>query len=97
MEPLCQSTSVNRDEGSSVLNFDPMSTIMPNINPYTLTLPSLTLPSLNLETSIVSSPGLCPKRAYVVTQLSASLSVRAVVRISTMFKFSKVCIVFLFF
>ena len=43
-----------------------------------------------------SSPGLCPWRAYVVTQslASASVGVGARVHVSTMFKFSKVCIVF---
>ena len=47
---------------------------------------------------IISSPGLCPWRAYVVTQALASASVgvgvRVRVRVSTMFKFSNVCIVF---
>ena len=49
-------------------------------------------------TSNFSSPGLCPWRAYVVTQSLASASVgvrvRVGVRVSTMFKFSKVRIVF---
>ena len=42
--------------------------------------------------NIISSPGLCPWRAYVVTQALESASVGA--RVSTMFKFSNVCIVF---
>ena len=48
---------------------------------------------------IISSPGLCPWRAYVVTQAlaSASVGVHVGVRVSTMFKFSNVCIVFLMF
>ena len=43
---------------------------------------------------IFSSPGLCPWRAYVVTQSLASVGVCVGVRVSTMFKFSKVFIVF---
>ena len=45
---------------------------------------------------IVSLPGLCPWRAYVVTQLLASVSVRLPIgiHVSTMFKFSKVCVAF---
>ena len=53
---------------------------------------------------LFSSPGLCPWRAYVVTQSLASasvgvhvgvrVSVCVGVRVSTVFKFSKVCIVF---
>ena len=41
---------------------------------------------------IFSSPGLCPWRDYVVTQSLASASIG--VHVSTIFKFSKVCIVF---
>ena len=37
----------------------------------------------------------CPWRAYVVIQSLALASVRVGVRVSTVFKFSKVCIVFL--
>ena len=40
---------------------------------------------------LISAPGLCSWRAYVVTQSLASASFG--VRASTMFKFSKVCIV----
>ena len=43
---------------------------------------------------LISSPGLCPWRAYVVTQALASASVSVRLGISTMFKFSNVCIVF---
>ena len=48
-----------------------------------------------LTAGLFSSPGLC--RAYVVTQslASASVGICVCVRISTMFKFSKVCTVFL--
>ena len=47
--------------------------------------------------NIFSSPGLCPWRAYVVTQLLvlASIGICVGVQVSTMFGFdSKVCIVF---
>ena len=51
-----------------------------------------------LNSSIFSSPGLCPWRAYDVTQALGSVSVRVRVgvsiRVSTMSKFSNVCIVF---
>ena len=55
--------------------------------------------SVNVAFSVYfhfSSPGLRPWRAYVVTQAlaSASVGVRVGVRVSTMFKFSNVCIVF---
>ena len=48
--------------------------------------------------TIFSSLGLCPWRAYVVTQslesVSVGIRVGVHVRVSTMFKFSKVGIVF---
>ena len=45
---------------------------------------------------IISSPGLCPWKAYAVTQLLASASVSAstsAFALAQCFKFSKVCIV----
>ena len=42
--------------------------------------------------NFVSSSGLCPWRAYVVTQALASVGIR--VRVSTMLEFLHVCIVF---
>ena len=57
---------------------------------------------LSLWSCFFNSPGLCPWRDYVVTQSLASKSVRVHVRdhvgirVSTVFKFSKVCIVYFF-
>ena len=58
----------------------------------------LRCPTTALVFFFFSSLGLCPWRAYVVTQALASTSVGVHVRVgncvSTMFKFSNVCIVF---
>ena len=49
---------------------------------------------LGLKRIVFSSPGLCPWRAYVVTQALTSASIGVAICVSTMFKFSKVSIVF---
>ena len=57
------------------------------------------IPEEGVTCLVFSSLGLCPRRVYVVTQAlaSASVGIGVCIRVSTMFKFSKVSIVFQLF
>ena len=68
--------------------------------PWLAHLSEIATADMHLLCNIFSSPGLCPWRAYVVTQVLASASVGihigvgVSVCVGTMFKFLNVCIVF---